>query len=100
MASKKISSDRIKTGVPGLDGLIGGGFLKGHNIVLTGPAGAGKTIMCCQYLWEGLQNGEKCMYITFEELPEEIRSDALAFGWDFGKYEKSGKLILTHKKPF
>ena len=99
-SGKKKKCERLKTGVPGFDNLIDGGFLRGHNIVLTGPAGAGKTIFCCQFIWEGLQNGEKCMYITFEEIPEEIKNDAIAFGWDFSKYEKSGKLILTFKDPF
>ena len=92
--------ERIKSGIPGLDKLIGGGFLKGHTILVTGPAGAGKTIFCCQFIWEGLKNGEKCMYITFEELPAEIKADAATFGWDFEKYEKDGKLILTFKDPF
>jgi len=98
--NKKIRFERIKSGIPGLDPLIGGGFLKGHTILITGPAGAGKTIFCCQFIWEGLKNGEKCMYITFEEMPEEIKEDAAAFGWDFEKYEREGKLIITFKDPF
>ncbi|UCG95268.1 MAG: AAA family ATPase [archaeon] len=91
---------RIKSGIPGLDKLIGGGFIKGSSILVTGSTGTGKTIFCCQFLWEGLQNGERCMYITFEELPEEIKADAEVFGWDFDKYDKSGKLTLTFKDPF
>ena len=91
---------RIKTGIPGLDKLIEGGFIKGSSVLVAGSAGTGKTIFCCQFIWEGLKNGEKCMYITFEELPNEIKGDATAFGWDFEKYEKEGKLILTFKDPF
>ena len=94
------SPERIKTGIPGLDKLIEGGFIKGSSILVTGSTGTGKTIFCCQFIWEGLKNGEKCMYITFEELPEEIKADAATFGWDFEKYEKEGKLILTFKDPF
>ncbi len=97
---KETSPERVKSGIKGLDKLIGGGFFKGHSILVTGPAGAGKTIFCCQFIWEGLKNGENCMYITFEELPEEIKRDAIGFGWDFDKYEKSGKLIITFKDPF
>lgn len=96
----KSYSDRIKSGIPGLDSLICGGFIKGSSVLITGSTGTGKTIFCCQFIWEGLENGEKCMYITFEELPEEIKADASAFGWDFEKYEKSGKLTLTFKDPF
>ena len=91
---------RIKSGIPGLDELIEGGFIKGSAVLIAGSAGTGKTIFCCQFIWEGLKNGEKCMYITFEELPDEIRADAAAFGWDFEKYEREGKLILTFKDPF
>ncbi|MCD6477441.1 MAG: AAA family ATPase [Candidatus Aenigmarchaeota archaeon] len=92
--------ERIKTGIPGLDKLIDGGFVKGSSILVSGSAGTGKTIFCCQFLWEGLKNGENCMYITFEELPEEIKADAAVFGWDFEKYEKSGKLIISYRDPF
>jgi len=94
------SPERIKTGIPGLDKLIEGGFIKGSSILVAGSTGTGKTIFCCQFIREGLKNGEKCMYITFEELPEEIKGDASVFGWDFEKYEKEGKLILTFKDPF
>ena len=105
--SKKSSSnkpkkyvDRVKSGIKGLDELISGGFLSGHSIVVMGPAGAGKTIFSCEFIWEGLEKGEKCMYITFEELPEEIKKDAMAFGWDFDKHEKKGNLIISYKDPF
>ncbi len=94
------STDRMKSGIPGLDKLIGGGFMKGSSILVTGSTGTGKTILCCQFIHEGLKNGEKCMYITFEELPEEIKADALIFGWNFEKYEKEGKLTLSFKDPF
>jgi len=92
--------ERIKTGITGLDKLIDGGFVKGSSVLVTGAAGTGKTIFCCQFLWEGLKNGENCMYITFEELPEEIKGDAAVFGWDFDKYEKNGKLIISYRDPF
>jgi len=92
--------ERIKTGINGLDKLIDGGFVKGNSVLVTGSAGTGKTIFCCQFLWEGLKNGENCMYITFEELPEEIKGDAAVFGWDFDKYEKEGKLIISYRDPF
>ncbi len=94
------SIERISTGVPGLDELIEGGFVKDNAILVTGSTGTGKTIFCSQFIWEGLQNGENCMFITFEERPEKIRDSAEDFGWDFRKYEESGQLILRQKDPF
>lgn len=92
--------ERVKTGVPGLDRLIQGGFVKGSVNLATGSTGTGKTIFCSQFINEGLKKGEKCMFITFEESPEEIKKAAKDFGFDFDKYEKKGQLTIKYKQPF
>ena len=92
--------ERIPTGIPGLDNLIEGGFVKGSTILVSGCAGAGKTIFCSQFLWEGLKRGENCLFITLEETPEDIIEDVSVFGWDFKKYIKEGKLIIEFADPF
>jgi KaiC/GvpD/RAD55 family RecA-like ATPase len=95
-----MSIERIPSGIPGLDPLIGGGFIKGSVTLVTGSTGSGKTIFCSQFIWEGLKRGETCLFITFEELPEEIIEDALVFGWDFRKYIEEKKLFLEYSDPF
>jgi circadian clock protein KaiC len=92
--------ERIPTGIPGLDRLIQGGLVKGSTTLIAGGAGTGKTIMCCQFIWEGLKRGENCMFITLEERPEDIIADAAAFGWDFLHYIKKGKMLLKYRDPF
>ncbi|MCD6274561.1 MAG: hypothetical protein J7J15_00850 [Candidatus Aenigmarchaeota archaeon] len=92
--------ERIKTGIPGLDKLIQGGFVKGSAILISGGTGAGKTIFCLQYLWEGLKNGEPGIYITLEESSDEIKKDALVFGFDFETYKKKGKFKIIEKNIF
>lgn len=79
--------DRVSTGVPGFDELVDGGFPIGSVVLLTGGPGTGKTTFSSQFLWEGLQNGEKCLYITTEELPDEIKDDASQFGYEFDEFE-------------
>ncbi len=93
-------AERIPTGISGLDKITEGGFEKGSTILVTGNTGVGKTIFCCQYLWEGLRKGENCMFITFEESTQDIINDAAGFGWDFKKYEKEGKFICGFRTPF
>ncbi|MCJ7479135.1 MAG: AAA family ATPase [Candidatus Nanohaloarchaeota archaeon QJJ-7] len=90
---------RVSTGVSGLDDLIEGGMPKESVILTSGGAGCGKTILSSQYLWEGLQNGEKCLFISVEEPVDDIRSDMAEFGWDFEKYEESGDLNLKYIQP-
>lgn len=92
--------ERVNTGIPGLDELIQGGFVKDNAVLLTGTSGTGKTIFCSQFLRQGLEEGDNCMFITFEERPGKIREISLDFGWDFEKYEEKGQLILKHKDPF
>jgi len=99
---KETSKDfeRIPTGIPGLDKLIEGGFVKGSTVLVSGAAGTGKSIFCAQFLLEGLKKGENCMYITLEERPEDIIGDVKRFGWDFQKHIDSKKLILEYQDPF
>jgi len=92
--------ERIPTGIPGLDKLIEGGFVKGSTILVSGAAGTGKSIFCAQFLLEGLKKGENCMFITLEERPEDIIGDVKRFGWDFQKHVDSKKLILEYQDPF
>ncbi|MFH0929333.1 MAG: ATPase domain-containing protein [Candidatus Aenigmatarchaeota archaeon] len=92
--------ERIPSGIPGLDELMEGGFPKGSTNLVSGAAGTGKTIFCSQFIWEGLQKGESCMYITLEERPQDIMDDVSRFGWDFEPYIKEKKLFLVYQDPF
>lgn len=95
-----ISSERIPSGIPGLDKLIEGGLLKGSTTLVSGGTGTGKTIFCAQFLMEGLRRGEKCFFITLEERPEDIVADVQRFGWDFSKYISEQRLFLDFEDPF
>ena len=90
---------RISTGVFGLDKLIQGGLPENSITLLTGSAGTGKTIFSCQFLWHGLQKGERGVYITLEEEPDDIKEDALQFGWDFESFEKKGLFKIAYHDP-
>jgi circadian clock protein KaiC len=90
---------RIESGIPGLDPLIQGGFMQNSVNLVTGETGTGKTLFCAQFLWYGLQKGETCLYISLEEDPEDIKADALQFGWDFEKFEKKGLFKIIYHDP-
>ncbi|MCK4968096.1 MAG: Flp pilus assembly complex ATPase component TadA, partial [Candidatus Aenigmarchaeota archaeon] len=77
-----------------------GGYPKGSVILVSGGTGTGKTTFLSQYLWAGLKKGKKCLYITLEETPEEIKGDAIQYGWDFDKFEKDGAFRCEYFDPF
>ncbi len=92
MQEEKRDVVRVKTGIKGLDDLIEGGFPEGSNIVVTGTPGSGKSIFAMNFVSEGCKNGEKCLYITVEQSPNEIVKQAMQFNWDYKKWENEGKL--------
>ncbi len=90
---------RITSGIKGLDELIEGGLIENSVTLVTGETGTGKTLLCAQYIYEGAVKGEPGVFITLEETPEDIRNDALQFGWDFEKYEKKKLIRLIYHDP-
>jgi circadian clock protein KaiC len=78
-----IHSERVPTGVVGLDPLLEGGFPKGRSILVTGEPGTGKTVFALQFLQEGLKWGEKGVFVTADEAPMDVIEQAASLGWDF-----------------
>ena len=72
--------ERIKSGIIGLDELIEGGFEKGTLIEISGSEGTFKTTFALQFAAEGIRNGEKVTYISFEEPYDSIKQTANGIG--------------------
>ena len=84
------SFERVSTGIPKLDQMLGGGLLKGRTYLVTGETGVGKTILSLQFLLEGLKNGEQCIYVSLDERIEGVLRGALSLGWDLWEYVNNG----------
>jgi circadian clock protein KaiC len=72
---------RSKTGISGLDEVLHGGLIPEQLYLVDGAPGAGKTTLALQYLLDGVQNGEKCVYLTLSETKRELEAGALSHGW-------------------
>lgn len=90
------ASDRIISGIPGLDEMMGGGMPKSDATLVMGPSGAGKTIFSLRLVAEGLARGEHCLYITFQDTADQLVGMAAGFGWDFEAARASGDLAISH----
>jgi len=90
---------KVSTGVKNLDKITKGGFVKSSVNMIVGCTGTGKSIFAAQFLMAGLEKGEKCLYISFEEKKEEAYANLLEIGWDFEKYEKAGKFFFIEYTP-
>jgi circadian clock protein KaiC len=74
-------TEKVRTGIPGLDYLLKGGLPAHRTHLVEGHPGAGKTTVGMQFLLEGLRHGESCMYITLSETEDELRANAASHGW-------------------
>ncbi len=87
---------RSPTGIPGLDDLTEGGFVKGDLIAIAGRAGTGKSTFAMQFLVQGaLEQGEAGIYVTFGEDASTLRRNFANFGWDIKALEKTGKIKIV-----
>jgi len=77
-----VQDRRIKTGVAGLDSIMGGGFPGAHLYLVRGAAGTGKTTLALQFLREGAANGEPVLYVSLSQSEAELRQIASSHGWD------------------
>ena len=77
-----MDSEKLKTGVSGLDEVLGGGLPKNYLYLMQGKPGTGKTTLALQFLLEGVRQGERALYITFSETKIELEAVARSHGWD------------------
>ncbi len=73
--------ERAKTGIRGLDEILEGGFIRDRLYLIDGNPGSGKTTLALHFLREGVENGEKGLYVTLSETREELTEGAQAHGW-------------------
>ena len=89
-------SGRIASGIPGLEELMNGGAKQGDATLVTGPSGVGKTIFGLRWLTQEIQQGQRCLYVTFQDTPDQLTGMAAAFGWDLTTPRASGELVISY----
>ncbi|MBV8684052.1 MAG: circadian clock protein KaiC [Caulobacteraceae bacterium] len=82
MADSTSVSLNIRTGIEGLDDVLGGGVDARRVYLLEGTPGTGKTTIALNFLIEGARQGERCLYISLSETEDELRAAAGSHGWD------------------
>lgn len=93
------TGERLSTGIPGLDEMMGGGIPAGNSVVLAGSTGTGKTTFASLFVASGLRAGESAVVAIFEEHPDEYLQQASRSGVDFRKAMHAGKLRVLYLRP-
>jgi circadian clock protein KaiC len=91
--------DRLSTGIPGLDEMMGGGIPMGDSLVLAGPTGTGKTTFAMKFVAAGLAAGETAVIAIFEEHPDVYLQRAKSVDVDLRQAVKENKLRIIYLRP-
>ena len=85
----------VKTGIAGLDDLVGGGFPAGSCVLVSGKIGTGKSIFAMQYVAKGITDyGDLGVLVSLERGKKDLYRDASAFGLHLQRLEKEGTLQI------
>lgn len=98
--TNKVSSQRISSGIPSLDEMLGGkGYFRGSSVLVSGTAGTGKTSMGASFANATCERGERCIYFAFEESPDQILRNMKSLNIDLGKHLQTGLLKFHASRP-
>jgi circadian clock protein KaiC len=96
----KVSNERISTGIPRLDAMLSGrGFFRGSSILLTGTPGTGKTNTAACFAVAAARRGERVLFFSFEESPNQIIRNMRSIGLHLEPLVQCGLLRFHSARP-
>jgi circadian clock protein KaiC len=90
------ATGRMHSGIPGLERLMPGGMRHGDDTLVMGPSGAGKTAFALRWITQGLEEGETCLFVTFQDTADHLMAMGAAFGWDLRAARADGRLVISY----
>jgi circadian clock protein KaiC len=94
------SEERVSTGVPRLDAMLGGdGVYRGSSVLISGTAGTGKTSLAAHFADAACRRGERCLYFAFEESEGQMVRNMRSIGLDLALWRKKGLLNFHATRP-
>jgi circadian clock protein KaiC len=95
-----VSIERIATGIPRLDTMLGGqGYYRGSTVLVSGTAGTGKTSIAAHFADAAGRRGERVLYFAFEESPGQIVRNMRSIGIDLQPWVDKGLLQFHAARP-
>ena len=95
-----VSSEIVPSGVPDLDEMLGvGGYFKGSSVLVSGTAGTGKSTLAASLCRAACSAGNRCLYFSFEESPNQIVRNMRSVGIDLRPFVNKGLLQIVANRP-
>jgi circadian clock protein KaiC len=86
--------------VPDLDAMLGpGGWYRGSTTMISGESGTGKSTLAAHFAEAACARGERCLYIAFEEAPNQIVRNMASVGLHLAQWVEAGSLRIHASRP-
>jgi circadian clock protein KaiC len=95
----KVSSERVSTGIGRLDTMLSGGYYRGSTILASGTAGTGKSSIAASFADSLCRQGNKCLYLAFEESEAQIKRNMKSIGLNLDPCVRKGLLRFHASRP-
>ncbi len=97
----EVSDERMPSGVPQLDEMLGGqgGYYRGSSVLVSGTAGTGKSTLAAHLADATCRAGERVLYFSFEESPNQIIRNMRSIGLDLAQWVDKGLLRFHSTRP-
>ena len=89
----------LKSGVPELDSLLGGGLSRGASTLFLGPAGSGKSSLATMFACHAAETGAHSAFFLFEESINTFLERSSGLGMDIGTHIENGLITLQQVDP-
>jgi len=97
---QQVSDERLSTGIPGLDEMLGGlGVFRASSILISGTSGTGKTTLAANFANAACERGDTVLFFSFEESPAEILRNMASVGLDLARWVAAGLLHFHCERP-
>jgi circadian clock protein KaiC len=96
---RPFDAEPLKSGVPALDRLTGGGLHRGTSALLMGPAGSGKSTIATQYAVAAAERGERSVLFTFDESTATLMLRSQGLGIDLRKHVDAKRIRIQQIDP-
>lgn len=93
------SLPRLETGIPGFDHIAMGGLPLRRTTLVVGSTGCAKTVLCGQFLAEGVRRGQPAVFVTLEESSDDLRRNFATLGCDVEQAEADGMWEFVDAAP-